>query len=197
MSRAATLKALLLETGGLLLFWGCDALGYEHYASMAVLAFVLADGLRRWQGALGFPRVWHLFNGLALALAALDLATRREAWASFESVAANLLIASMFVIGALGRKPLVQDIAEQRQGKPFPTDRHDLQTFFRAYTWVWAAYFAVRAFVWFWMAQHLPVARAHALQGILGPVTLFVMIALSFQGQRVFRGLNRLGLFRE
>ncbi len=102
----------------------------------------------------------------------------------------------MFAIGAFGRKPLVQDIGKQRQGYPFPTDRDDLRTFFRAYTWIWAAYFAVRAFVWLWMALHLLAARAHALQGILGPVTLFLMIALSFQGQRLFRGSNRLGLFR-
>lgn len=196
MNRIAILKVLLLEAGGLLLFWGCDALGYAHYALMAVVAFVLADGLRRWQGALGFPRVWCVFNGLALALAALDVATRGQAWAPFESVAANLLIASVFVLGALGRKPLVQDIAEQRHGAPFPVDRHDLTTFFRAYTWIWAAYFAARAFAWLWMVQNLPVERAHALQGIIGPISLLAMIALSFRGQMLFRGLNRLGVFR-
>lgn len=53
----------------------------------SVAAFVLADGLRRWLGTLGFSRVWRLFNGLALALAALDVATRgRHVWAPFESV---------------------------------------------------------------------------------------------------------------
>ena len=47
MNRIATLKMLLLEAGGLLLFWGCDALGYGRYAPAAVMVFVLADGLRR------------------------------------------------------------------------------------------------------------------------------------------------------
>ncbi|NVN36957.1 hypothetical protein [Komagataeibacter swingsii] len=50
----------------------------------------------------------------------------------------------------------MQDIVKQKQGNPFPTDRHDLTMFFRAYTWIWAAYFVARAFAWLWMAQHLP-----------------------------------------
>lgn len=140
--------------------------------------------------------MWCVLNGLALALAALDIATRGQAWAPFESVADNLLIASVFVIGAIRSKPLVQDIAEQRHGAPFPEHRHDLTTFFRAYTWVWAAYFAARAFAWLWMVQNLPVERVHALQGTIGPASLFAMIMVSFRGQMLLHSLSRLKVFR-
>ncbi|MBF0871780.1 hypothetical protein [Gluconobacter japonicus] len=44
--------------------------------------------------------------------------------------------------------------------------------------------------------QNLPVERAHALQGIIGPVSLFAMIALSFRGQTLFQCLKWMGLFR-
>lgn len=196
MNRAATFKTILLEAGGLLLFWGCDAFGYGNYASAAVVLFVISNGFYRWWNALGFPRIWFLFNGLALALAILDSLARGHLWAPYESVGANGLIACMFALGATGRKPLVQEIAEQRQGKPFSLPGQNLTTFFRAYTWVWASYFFIKAGTWLWMAQNFPMEQAHALQSMIGSITLFAMIALSFQGKRLFKSLNKMGFFK-
>ncbi|MBS0961349.1 hypothetical protein [Acetobacter thailandicus] len=196
VKRRSFISALLLEAGGLLLFWGCDIFGYDCYVLILVVVFVFMDGVRRWLYGLKFPRVWCLFNSLALALTILDIAAQERTWAALESVAANVLIACMFVIGAIGTIPLVQDIAEQRQGKSFPPERHDLTAFFRAYTWVWAVYFLLRAIAWLWLLYNMPVKQAHTLQSIIGPVSLFVMIALSFRGQSLFQCLNKAGLFK-
>jgi len=196
MSRAAALMALALEAGGLMLFWALEASGWGRYAPAAVAVFVVGDGLRRFRASLGFPRVWRLFNGLALALAVLDVVAAGRVWAPLEGVVADVLIAAVFLTGSMGRKPLVQEIAEQRQGMPFRPERRDLLTFFRAYTLVWAGYFLLRAGLWLWLLHDLPLEQARLLQGVIGPISLLAMIIVSFRGAALFRQLRRFGMFR-
>lgn len=73
----------------------------------------------RWWRGLDFPRVWLLFNGLALILALLGpVVCAGRMNVRIEPVLTSYLVGIVFMIGALGRKPIVQDIAEQRQGAP-------------------------------------------------------------------------------
>nr|WP_298796847.1 hypothetical protein [uncultured Acetobacter sp.] len=194
MNRQSMLKNLVLEVGGLLLFWGLSALGWGRYATMAALAFVVVDAVRRWRNKLGFPRVWCLFNGLVLALALPDFVLTQQTLERYEPILTNLAIALMFAIGALGKKPLIQEIAEQRQGAEFPDNRQDLLRFFRVYTWVWAAYFLLRVAFHIALAETVSDGRMHSIEDIVGPLSLVGMIALSFFGARIFRLAVRMGI---
>ncbi|WP_342627771.1 hypothetical protein AAC691_16980 [Nguyenibacter vanlangensis] len=196
MNRTALLHAFILEIGGLLLFWGLNALGLAKAAAPAVLVFVLLDALRRWRKSLGFPRVWRLFNGLAVLLVLLNVMLSGYPTAHYEGVAVNLLISAIFAWNASGKKPLVQELAEQRQGFPFPEDSADLRAFFAVYSRIWAGYFLLRAVFWFWCAEALPSARAATLEGLIGPLSLAAMIMISFRGRSLFQGARALKLFR-
>ena len=99
-----------------------------------------------------------------------------------------------FAIGAFGTKPLIQEVAEQRAGTPFP-DAPDVRRFFQIFTLFWAVYFFAKALLYCWLAWTLPIMQAMALRSILGGVSLGVMIALSMtQGRRMFFLCRWLGL---
>ncbi|GBR21647.1 hypothetical protein AA0616_2083 [Komagataeibacter nataicola NRIC 0616] len=184
------------EVGGLLLFWGLGALGLGLYASAAVILFVIGDGIMRWWRGLDFPRVWLLFNGLALILALLGpVVCAGRMNVRIEPVLTSYLVGIVFMIGALGRKPIVQDIAEQRQGAPFAADRHDLRMFFRVFTWVWAAYFLIRGSVYLWLAHTMPSGRMGLLENIISPASLVAMILVSSKGKALFQLGCRAGIF--
>lgn len=194
MKRPSALATIALDAGGLILSWVLGVLELAPYATIAVIVFMAGDGLRRWYCGLGFPRVWWLFNGLALVLAITDLIVVAWLPAAYEPIPASLVFAVVFALGASGRRPIVQEIAEQRRGAPFPPERHDLRAFFRLYSWIWALYFFIRAGLYLWFAHNLSPERAHALENMIGPVSLFVMIMSSFRGQALFQLAQRAGL---
>ena len=68
----------------------------------------------------------------------------------YEAVITNAATGLAFVAGALGKKPIIQEVAEQR-GQTFVATE-EVRGFFRLFTLVWAAYFVVKAIVYLWMA---------------------------------------------
>jgi hypothetical protein len=112
----------------------------------------------------------------------------------FESVVTNMATGLMFVAGAYGPKPMIQEVAEQREGKPFP-ERADVRRFFQLFTLSWAVYFFAKASFYFWAAWTLPLVQAMALRSIVGGISLGLMIVISAtQGRRLFAVCQRLGL---
>ena len=98
-----------------------------------------------------------------------------------------------FVVGALGEKPIIQEVAEQRGESFVATD--EIRAFFRLFTLVWAAYFFLKAVLFLWMAWTMPMLEAMALRSAIGGVTLGLMIAISVtQGRRLFFLCRRFGL---
>ena len=111
----------------------------------------------------------------------------------YEAVVTNAATGLAFVVGALGKKPLIQEVAEQR-GESFVATR-EITAFFRLFTFAWAAYFFVKAAFYLWIVWTLPMLEAMALRSAIGGVTLGVMIAVSVtQGRRLFFLCRRLGL---
>jgi hypothetical protein len=111
----------------------------------------------------------------------------------YEAVVTNVAVGLAFVVGALGEKPILQEVAESR-GESFPLTA-EVVGFFRLFTLVWAAYFLLKAAFFLWAALTLPMLEAMALRSLVGGLTLGVMIAVSAtQGRRLFFLCRRLGL---
>ena len=111
----------------------------------------------------------------------------------YEAVVTNAATGLAFVAGALGEKPLIQEVAEQR-GATFVVTR-EVTAFFRLFTFAWAAYFFIKAAFYIWIVWELPMLEAMALRSVIGSATLGIMIAVSVtQGRRLFFLCRRLGL---
>ena len=183
----------LAEFGPLIVFWGLALTLGTKAAILGSILFILADAGWRLRKGLGFTRLYLLVSALTLVFGLIDLWATSPFMLKYEAVVTNVVTGLAFVVGALGEKPILQEVAESR-GEAFPITP-EVVAFFRLFTFVWAAYFFLKAAFFLWMAVTLPLLEAMALRSIVGSVTLGVMIALSVtQGRRLFFLCRRLGL---
>ena len=190
---AALARFVVAEFGPLIVFWSLAAtLGMKPAIAGSILAIVVDAAWRRWK-SLKFTRLYLLTSGLTLVFGLIDLAATSPFMLKYEAVATNIATSLAFIAGALGEKPIIQEVAEQR-GATFPATR-EVRAFFRLFTLVWAGYFFLKAAFYVWMVWTLPMLEAMALRSAIGSVTLGLMIALSVtQGRRLFFLCRRLGL---
>ena len=194
MSRLlAVVRFALAEFGPLIVFWTlASTLGVKP-AILGSILFIVADAAWRWRKGLTFTRLYLLVSGLTLVFGLIDLASTSPFMLKYEAVITNAVTGVAFVAGALGGKPILQEVAEQR-GESFNATG-EVRAFFRLFTLVWAGYFFVKAAFYVWMVWTLPMLEAMALRSAIGGVTLGLMIALSVtQGRRLFFLCRRLGL---
>jgi uncharacterized membrane protein len=157
------------------------------------IVFVVADAIRRHHQGVGFPQLYILTSVLTFVFGGIDLMSQTPFMIKYEAVITSLIVAASFGYSALGAKPMLQELAEQRTREIFP-DRADIRVFFRALTLVWAGYFALRAAVYFWIGEAFPIEQTMAIRPLIGMPSLLVMMAISFQGRRLFAFAQRQGL---
>jgi intracellular septation protein A len=194
MSRLlAILRFALAEFGPLIVFWTlASTLGVKP-AILGSILFIVADAAWRRVKRLKFTRLYLLISGLTLVFGLVDLASTSPFMLKYEAVITNAATGFAFVAGALGEKPIIQEVAEQRGEAFVPTE--EVRAFFRLFTLVWAAYFILKAIVYLWMAWTMPMLEAMALRSVAGGVSLGLMIVISTtQGRRLFFLCRRLGL---
>jgi uncharacterized membrane protein len=131
---------------------------------------------------------------LAVGLGIIDLTMRSPFLILYEGVAANLIFAALFAVGAMQRRPLVQDFAERAADRSFARGDKTIPRFFRAFTWAWALYFLLRAGVCLATALIFPLETALAVRAVFATVTMVGMIAASFLGKQVYFFCLRRGL---
>ena len=162
-------------------------------AILGSILFIVADAAWRWRKRLAFTRLYLLVSSLTLVFGFIDLASTSPFMLKYEAVITNAVTGLAFVAGALGEKPIIQEVAEQR-GENFVATQ-EVRAFFRLFTLVWAAYFFIKTGFYLWAVWTLPMLEAMALRSIVGGVSLAAMIALSTtQGRRLFFLCRRLGL---
>jgi intracellular septation protein A len=190
---AATARFIVAEFGPLIVFWALAAtLGVKPAIAGSILAIAVDAAWRRRKG-LAFTRLYLLTSGLTLIFGLIDLASTSPFMLKYEAVVTNVATGLAFVAGALGEKPIIQEVAEQR-GETFVATS-EVRAFFRLFTLVWAGYFFLKAAFYIWMVWTLPMLEAMALRSAIGSVTLGLMIAISVtQGRRLFFLCRRLGL---
>jgi intracellular septation protein A len=194
MSKLAQAARFVLgEFGPLIVFWTLAAtLGVKPAIFGAIVAIVVDAAWRRRNG-LSFTRLYLLTSGLTVVFGLIDLASTSPFMLKYEAAVTNVATGLAFGAGALGQKPIIQEVAEQRGATFVATN--ETRAFFRLFTLVWAGYFFLKAFFYVWIVWTLPMLEAMALRSVIGGVTLGLMIVVSAtQGRRLFFLCRRLGL---
>jgi len=188
------IRWVIADFGPLLMFWGLDlAFGLKPAIAGSVL-FILGDSLWRWRKGLPFTRLYVLSAVLTVVFGGVDLLSVTPFMLKYEAVITNAFIGAAFVAGARGPRPMIQELAEQRQGAPFP-DRPDITRFFQLFTLLWAGYFFAKAGFYFAVATLMPTTQAMLIRSVVGSVSMALMVLLSVtQGRRLFLICQRLGL---
>jgi intracellular septation protein A len=189
----AVARFALAEFGPLIVFWLLAVTFGVKPAIVGSIAFIIADAVWRWRKGLKFTRLYVLVSALTLVFGFVDLVSTSPFLLKYEAAVSNAATGLAFVVGALGEKPIIQEVAEQR-GESFVVT-NEVRAFFRLFTLVWAAYFFLKAVLFVWMAWTMPMLEAMALRSAIGGVSLGLMIAISItQGRRLFFLCRRFGL---
>ena len=194
MSRLAVAARFVFgEFGPLIVFWALALTLGVKPAIAGSIVFILADAAWRWRKGLAFTRLYLLVSALTLIFGAIDLASASPFMLKYEAAVTNVATGAAFVVGAMGEKPIIQEVAEQR-GESLPATA-EIRAFFRLFTLAWAAYFFLKAAFYVWIVWTLPLLQAMALRSLVGSLSLALMIAVSAtQGRRLFFLCRRLGL---
>ena len=162
-------RFVLGEFGPLIVFWTLAAtLGVKPAIFGAIVAIVVDAAWRRRNG-LSFTRLYLLTSGLTVVFGLIDLASTSPFMLKYEAAVTNVATGLAFVAGALGEKPIIQEVAEQRGATFVATN--ETRAFFRLFTLVWAGYFFLKAFFYVWIVWTLPMLEAMALRSVIGGVT--------------------------
>ncbi len=189
----AAVRFALAEFGPLIVFWALAATLGVKPAIFGSIVFIVGDALWRWRRGLAFTRLYLLTSGLTLVFGLVDLASTSPFMLKYESVVTNAATGLAFVVGALGDKPIIQEVAEKR-GENFVAT-NEIRAFFRLFTLAWAAYFFLKAAFYLWAVWTMPMLEAMAVRSLIGGASLVLMIAVSAtQGRRLFFLCRRLGL---
>jgi intracellular septation protein A len=187
------LRWVVADFGPLLIFWTLDLTFGIKVAIAGSVLFILGDGLWRWRRGLAFTRIYLLTSGLTVVFGSVDLLSATPFMLKYEAVITNTFTGLAFVTGARGSRPLVLELAEQRQGFPFP-ERADIVRFFQLFTLLWSGYFLVKAGFYLGVAAMMPMQQAMVVRSVVGSASMAVMVVLSVtQGRRLFRLCQWLG----
>ena len=136
---AAAARFAVAEFGPLIVFWALAAtLGVKPAIAGSILAIAVDAAWRRRKG-LAFTRLYLLTSGLTLIFGLIDLGSISPFMLKYEAVVTNVATGLAFVAGALGEKPIIQEVAEQR-GETFVATS-EVRAFFRLFTLVWGRLF--------------------------------------------------------
>ncbi len=190
----------LAEFGPLIVFWALALTLGVKPAIGGSIVFILGDAAWRWRKGLAFTRLYLLVSVLTLVFGGIDLVSTSPFMLKYEAAITNVVTGFAFVAGALGQKPIIQEMAEQ-QGASVPATSEtraffrETRAFFRLFTLLWAGYFFVKAAFYVWAVWTMPMLEAMALRSVVGSASLGLMILLSAtQGRRLFFLCRRLGL---
>ena len=186
------LRYAFAEFGSVIVFViGLYAFGIKP-AIVATIVWIAGDAIQRAVRRLGFPQVWLFANGLVVVFGGVDLFAATPFMLRYEPVVTNALTGLVFAAGAFGDKPVIQLLAEAR-GRSFP-EGAEFRRFFQVLTFIWVAYFVLKAVVYYWLATHLTLEEAMPIRAVVGPGSLVVLLALSFRSRPLFLLLRRLRL---
>ena len=183
--RSPALRNGLLEFGPLLVFWILLwTVDLKIDIAVGVVCMLADAAYRRWRG-LPITKLYLLSSGLTLLFGCIDLFAQTPFMLKYEDVITSIVIATAFAWGARGQKSMIQGLVEQQQGDSFE-DGPDIRRFFKLFTLLWAGYFLLKAIVYLWLGEILPMEEALTVRPIVGTVSLGAMMLLSFKAQMLF-----------
>jgi intracellular septation protein A len=191
--RSPALRNALLEFGPLLIFWILIWTVDLKIAIAAGVVLLLGDAAyRRWRG-LPITKLYLLSGGMTIFFGGIDLFAQTPFMLKYEDVITSIVIATAFAWGARGEKSMIQGLVEQQQGDNFE-DGPDIRRFFKLFTLLWAGYFLLKAIVYLWLGEILPMEQALTVRPIVGMVSLGAMFLVSLKAQNLFDFGVRIGI---
>lgn len=192
----ATMKQQILTIGadfaGLIVFYALlYTLGLKA-AIAGTIVFLAIDAIRRHRAGLGFPRIYILSGVMAVVFGVIDLFSENPFMIKWEAPISSLVFGFIFAAGARG-KSMIEEMAEQQTGENFET-RPDFCRFFQLLTWLWALYFALKAALYVWMGEIMPMERLLEIRPIVGTVSMLALVGVMTQGRRLFLAFRAIGL---
>jgi len=190
---AAIVRFILAEFAPLIGFLALSQIVGVKLAIAGTILIAIADsGWRLWRG-VPFTRTYILFVVLTVGFGIIDLFSAVPFMLKYEAVVTNVVTGVIFALSATGPKPLVLEVAEQREGRQFTDDASRI--FFRGFTLVWASYFLLKAAFYFWVAWSFTMTEAILVRKFVGSISLGLMLWLSYtQARRAFLLCQRWGL---
>ena len=117
-------RFILSEFGPLIVFWALALTLGVKPAILGSILFILADAAWRSFKRITFTRLYLLVSALTLVFGAIDLSVASPFMLKYEGAVTNVATGLAFVVGALGKKPIIQEMAEKR-GESLPATRGD------------------------------------------------------------------------
>lgn len=183
----------LLELGPLLIFWILLWTVDLKFAIAAGVVLLLADAAyRRWRG-MPITKLYILSGGLTVFFGAIDLWAQTPFMLKYEDVITSVVISAVLGWGARGEKSMIQGLVEQ-QNPDAILDGPDIRRFFKLFTLLWAFYFLLKAAVYLWLGEILPMDQALTVRPIVGMVSLGGMMLVSWKAQVLFDFGVKIGL---
>lgn len=191
--RSPALRNGLLEFGPLLVFWILLwTVDLKIAIAVGVICMLADAAYRRWRG-LPITKLYLLSSGLTLFFGCIDLFAETPFMLKYEDVITSVIIATIFAWGARGEKSMLQGLVEQQQGDNFE-DGPDIRRFFKLFTLLWASYFLLKAIVYLWLGEILPMEEALTVRPVIGMVSLGAMVLLSLKAQMLFDFAVKIGI---
>jgi len=190
----STLKFLLTNFGPLIVFYLSNHFfGLKEAIGISV-AFTIGEVI--YQKVKNEPiSAFFIFSAvMSIVFGTIDLYLPHAVFFNYEAAFTNVITGIFFVIGAFGKKPLIQELAEKRRKFDRP-EAPDLIYFFRIFTLIWATYFFIKATLYVWLAG-MPISTEEkmAIRGTAGGASLYAMLALSiFGGRKLFYLFKKMG----
>ncbi len=186
------LITIAADFGGLIVFYGLMyTLGLKA-AIAGTIVFLAIDAYRRHRMKLGFPRIYVLSGAMAIVFGGIDLLSADPFMIKWEAPITSLVFAGVFFAGARG-KSMLEELVEQQGGESME-GRLDFRRFFQLLTLIWAAYFLLKAVVYVWLGEVMPMDRLLEVRPVIGTVSMLLLAGLMTQGRRLFLLFRAIGL---
>ncbi len=161
-------------------------------AIVATIVWIAGDAIQRAVRRAGFPQVWLFANGLVVVFGGVDLYAATPFMLRYEPVVTNALT------GARVRRRRVRrqacDPAARRDARPELSGGGGDRRFFQWLTFIWVAYFVLKAALYYWMAESMSLDEAMPIRAVVGPASIAALLALSWRSRPLFLLLRRLRL---
>ena len=108
----AVARFALAEFGPLIVFWLLAMTLGVMPAILGSIVFIIADAVWRWRKGLKFTRLYLLVSALTLVFGFVDLISTSPFMLKYEAAVSNVVTGVAFLVGALGERPIIQEVAE-------------------------------------------------------------------------------------
>ena len=186
------LGSAILEFAPLAIFWILLwTVDLKIAIGVGVALMLLDAAWRVWRG-IPITKFYVLSGGLTLLFGCIDLFAQTPFMLKYEDVITSVVIAIVFAWGARGEKAMIQGLVEQQHGDRFE-DGPDVRLFFKLFTLIWAGYFVLKAAVYLWLGEILPMENALTVRPVVGMVSLAAMMLFSFKARVLFDYAVKIG----